>query len=392
MSLRRGRLVLLGCLLAQAGCVAAPTEIRTSGRAGGGRGSTPAGLVGTPGPGGPATLAPAPTPGPQGPSEAPAAPSTAPSSTSPTTGPEAPATPIPPATPSPPVKPSPSPRPSPTPSPSPSPSPSPTPWPSNLPRATGDRPDDDAVGYQLHVLYAVPAGGQDLGRDREGTIARSVYRADDWLARETNRLAPGRGQRLRLDRSAGALDVTYAELPRPDEANRRLGTAARELLEADLKALGHVHPRKLYMVYYEGSNPVVCGGGCWPPDQPGTVAAAYLQGELPGGGSCADNPLPADDDAFGYWEAVVLHEVFHCLGFVPRSAPHHWREGHTSSIWADLMYAGPELWRPAVLDDAGELYEHARPGGLQLSQSAFLTPSRPGAAPPPRWDEAIRTP
>jgi hypothetical protein len=276
--------------------------------------------------------------------------------------------------------------------PSPVASPEPTPWPSTLPRAAGDRPDDDAEGYQLHVVYAVPSGGQDLGRDREGAIARSVYRADDWLARETNRLSPGRGQRLRLDRSAGALDVTYAALPRQDDAYRRLGTAARELIEADLKGLGYTHPRKLYMVYYEGSNPTVCGGGCWPPDQPGTVAAAYMQGELPGGGRCSANPLPADEAGFGYWEAVVLHEVFHCLGFVPRSAPHHWRDGHTRSTWADLMYAGAELWRPAVLDDQAELYEHTRPDDLQLSQSAFLTPSRPGAEPPPRWDEAIRRP
>lgn len=278
-----------------------------------------------------------------------------------------------------------------SPSPEPSPSPLPTPWPLPLARADGDRPDEED-GFQLHVVYAVPTDGEDRGRDQDGSIARSVYRADDWLARETDRLAPGRGQRLRLDRSGGALDITHVTLPRGDDAYQRLGTRARELIETDLKALGYSHPRKLYVVYYEGTNPVVCGGGCWPPDQPGTVAAAYLQGLPASGRDCGANPLPSEREEFGYWEAVVVHEVFHCLGFVPRSAPHHWRDGHTSSTWADLMYAGPELWRPSVLDDRGELYEHARPGGLQLSQSAFLTPPRPGAAPPPRWDEAIRSP
>jgi hypothetical protein len=56
---------------------------------------------------------------------------------------------------------------------------------------------------------------------------------------------------------------------------------------------------------------------------------------------------------------AILHEVLHTMGFVPTCAPHHTRNGHVSDDPRDIMYAGDEPWRPAVLDVGQDDYYHA---------------------------------
>ena len=270
-----------------------------------------------------------------------------------------------------------SPSPSPAASPA-SPTPAPTPQPSPLPRSEADRPDDED-GYQVHVVYAVPQDGEDRGFDADGTITRSVYAFDDWLRRKTAR------QRIRFDRAGGALDVTYVRLTGTDAALAANRRRLRDAIEDELRARGFTHPKKMYAVYYDGTNPEVCGGAPWPPTIPGTTACLYLKGTP----DCDGTGWTSDGVEMTYREFAMLHELLHGFGFVPRNAGHHTLEGHTSASWADLMYSGQDTWIPRVLDSEKEIYDHGKAGVLDLAKSAFLTPSAPDAAPPPSWSASL---
>jgi hypothetical protein len=70
---------------------------------------------------------------------------------------------------------------------------------------------------------------------------------------------------------------------------------------------------------------------------------------------------------------AILREVLHTMGFVPTCAPHHTRSGHVSDDPRDLMYAGDEPWRPAVLDVGQDDYYHAHILGCrELAVSTYL--------------------
>lgn len=53
-----------------------------------------------------------------------------------------------------------------------------------LPRTTEDRPDE-ALGSQVHFVYAVPADGVDRALDTSGAIGRSVTSAGTCPTRRT---------------------------------------------------------------------------------------------------------------------------------------------------------------------------------------------------------------
>jgi hypothetical protein len=50
---------------------------------------------------------------------------------------------------------------------------------SSLTRSTSDRPDDYA-GYQIHVMYVLPADGVDEKLDTNGTISSSIAAMVRW--------------------------------------------------------------------------------------------------------------------------------------------------------------------------------------------------------------------
>lgn len=260
-----------------------------------------------------------------------------------------------------------------------SPRPSPTPTPG---RNLTDQPDDEDA-YQVHVLYVLPADGHDRGYDTDGTIARSVAAWDAWFYAQT-----GFKQHLRLDRHGGKLDITFVRLKETDGDLVRYGDWSRDAIERSLKLAGFAHPKKLYCIYYEGSS-FTCGSGPHPPDLPGTAAVSYVLGTPPGALPCDDNPWSPDGTQVGYRETHVVHEILHTLGLVPACAAHQVRNGHTSVSTEDLMYAGDAPGHQDVLDAGHEYYDTGRADCLDLANSAFLTPTRPGAAPPPLWDRAI---
>ncbi|MFN0074391.1 MAG: hypothetical protein ACKVVP_23160 [Chloroflexota bacterium] len=246
-------------------------------------------------------------------------------------------------------------------------------------RAFADRSDDNS-GYQVHVMYVLPSDGTDDHLDIDGTLTISVRAFQKWLASQTG------SQRLRLDTYQGILDITFYRLGRTDAEIRSRNQFVRDQIQQDLQAAGFNHPRKLYAVYYGGSSNFSCGGGAWPPALIGNVAALYLRGEPPGAIPCNTNRFAQSENAPGYLEFSMLHEIFHTVGVVPTCAPHHTLAGHVSEDPRDLMYAGPQPWNPSILDVGhDDYYGHGRPSCLDLAKSAFLDPSALGAAPPPGW-------
>jgi len=251
-------------------------------------------------------------------------------------------------------------------------------------RAAADQPDA-ASGYQLHALYVLPRDGVDRGLDTDGTLGRSIGAFEAWFAGQT-----GGKQRLRVDRTAaGAVDVSCVRLDETDAQLRTHGATQRDAIEAALKRKGWTEPKKLYLVYYEGTHGTACGDGPHPPGLPGNAVVLYLKAVPAGARPCDDNGWTPDGAKMTYREQSMIHEVLHALGFTPACAPHQTRGGHTSIDPTDIMYAGDQPWRPTRLDVAGEIYGHGRAGCLDLAKSAFLEPAAADAAPPPRWERAV---
>jgi hypothetical protein len=270
-------------------------------------------------------------------------------------------------------------------------------------RAIVDRPDDSPLD-QVRALYVLPADGEDQRLDVNGRICASLEAAQHWLAGQTV------GAHLRLDTSAGQLDVGFVRLPVTDARLRGSGGDSlatgfaylRDRLERELVAQGLLAAHKLYAVYYGGSSALGCGGGAWPPDLPGHVAALYLAGEPAGARPCASNPLGASPQVPGYLDYAMLHEILHTLGLVPAGAPNEHARGHVFDEAAgptgaarDLMYAGRSAGDPPwatgspqglQLDVGGDDYFGHGRAQPDLARSSFMDPLPPGGGErPPRW-------
>jgi len=225
-----------------------------------------------------------------------------------------------------------------------------------LPRATEDRPDE-ALGSQVHFVYAVPADGVDRALDTSGAIGRSVDSFVRWLAGETG------GPSLRVDTFSGELDVTFVRLEETDAQFAARGAFVVTAIEAELERRGYLgKPSRIHAVYYDGSSTYACGGAFWPPLLLGKVIAMYLHGL---GGLCS---LPVGE-SLGYWEFAMLHDIFHAC------APHHTLSGHVSDSPNDLMWSGDQPWQlPPRLDIGRDDYwGHGRSDCVDVSQSPYLT-------------------
>ena len=234
-------------------------------------------------------------------------------------------------------------------------------------RVVNDLPDDFS-GNQVHVMYVLPSDGLDEALDTNGTLERSVTAFQKWIAGQAG------GQQLRLDTHAGKLDITFYRLNKTDASIASFGAFVRDQIESELTAAGFNHPNKVYAVYYGGGSTFSCGGGAWPPELSGRVAALYLKGTPPGAPACSSNAFAATVDQPGYLEFAMLHEILHTIGIVARCAPHHTLSGHVSDSASDIMYAGPLPWQPSLLDvGRDDYFKHDNPGCLDLAKSPYLT-------------------
>jgi hypothetical protein len=227
-----------------------------------------------------------------------------------------------------------------------------------LERVFADRPDE-AVGPQVHLVYAVPSDAKDGALDTNGTIGAWAATFNDWFAAGTG------GARLRVDTFAGQPDVSFLKLPETDAALTAQGPFANDMIYTELRAAGFTDPDKTYAVVEQGGNSGACGwGGGGRP-----LGVLYLTA-APSGNSCASIA----------WPFVLGHEVFHVLGAVNQCATHS-SDGHVGDLPADLMYAYASPGTP-LLDPGHDDYygppgdDHlpaSCPSSANLANSFFLT-------------------
>lgn len=227
-----------------------------------------------------------------------------------------------------------------------------------LERVLGDRPDE-AVGPQVHLVYAVPSGATDAALDTNGTIGAWMTAFNDWFASATG------GVRLRVDTFAGLPDVSFLKLPETDAALTAQGSFANDMIYTELRVAGFTDPNKTYAVVEQGGNSGACGwGGGGRP-----LGVLYLTA-APSGNSCASIA----------WPMVLGHEVFHVLGAVDPCATHS-SDGHVGDIAADLMFAyaypGTPLLDPGHDDYYGPPGDNHLPASCppsaNVANSVFLT-------------------
>lgn len=248
-----------------------------------------------------------------------------------------------------------------------------------LERSMGDRDDLFVDAYQVHAIYAVPADGQDRRLDVDGTIEHSLRSSNAFL------LSASGSQSIRYDESIENLvDVSFSSLPEDDAHYANMGVFARDALEVDVAAAGFDDPRKMYLVYYDGTNPDACGGA--PPLGIGAhIAALYLRGTPPGAPPCESNPFATTNSSpAGYWEWSAAHELIHGFGYIHSCSPHHFH-AHTNDNPQDLMYAGDEPWTPTGVDPGQDDYYGANVPAVcprNLFNSAFLFPQQGDEVPP----------
>lgn len=234
-------------------------------------------------------------------------------------------------------------------------------------RSTADRPDDFG-GAQIKVVYVVPSDRPDRQLDADGTIARSVDVAQEWLLKDTE------GYRFRLDTFGGRLDVAGVILDASDAEMMSNGSRQRDALEREMMRRGFNVPGKVYVAYYDGGHQRVCADSFQPPGLLGNLAAIYLHGTPPGARPCDTNPFATTAGFPGYLEFIFTHEVFHAMGLVANCAPNSGGDGHVRDDTTDLMYAGSLPWAPARVDvGRNDYFLHGRATCADAANSPYLT-------------------
>jgi hypothetical protein len=234
---------------------------------------------------------------------------------------------------------------------------------------------DTPRAYAIQPLYLLPRDGEDRNLAADGTIGRSVAAIQQWFIQQTG------GARLRF--MAGSVPALC--LGDTDAQIAAYGAQVRDRLEELLRGEGYDDPYRLYAVWYDGTSTFSCGGGAWPPQLQGRVAALYLKGRYDSV-DCALDRFSSDGATVEINELKMLHEILHTLGLVGQGAPHHTQAGHTSDSPTDLMYAGPLPWEPSVLDFGhDDYYLTGRTDIPDLSRSVFLDPLPANPTPPPGW-------
>jgi Divergent InlB B-repeat domain len=179
-----------------------------------------------------------------------------------------------------------------------------------LDRAFSDRPDE-ALGPQIHAVYAVPSDATDNELDTNGVITGWLTEFNDWFASQSG------GIRLRIDTSQGQPDITFVRLPQSDAALSAMGVSENDAIRTDFQSAGVnlQDPDKIYAVVVESGNSLACGVGGG-----GRISAIYLH-------TCGGVE----------WQFVVGHEIFHGLGAVSPCALHYSGDGHVTDDANDLM-------------------------------------------------------
>lgn len=202
--------------------------------------------------------------------------------------------------------------------------------------AGADRKPEGSSGRQVHVVYAIPAGGADRFASLASLIASDVAGIDAWWRGQD----PARSPRFDLfpfpgcEPGFGQLDISRVQLAHDGAYFAPLDSRFLRLA-TDLAAAGFDDPAKKILLFYDG--PVeaqnVCGQSLVLPDQGGlrAVAAVFL------GTVCR----PEDLGLEAVTASVAAHELVHNLGALVSPGPLHpcpGDPGHPCDLENDLMY------------------------------------------------------
>ena len=252
-----------------------------------------------------------------------------------------------------------------------------TQWCGGSGESAADRTDTQQA-FQIHVVYAVPAGGTDRFAQVVSGIATDLASIDVWWRNQDGTRTP------RFDLAAfspcsstfGQLDISAVHLLH-DAAY--YAPKQYELLRDDLDAAGFNDPDKKYLVYYDGpavqssADTVTCGsadsgvtgGG------PFAYSIAYL------GGFCG-----ATLGTGGPTAVIAEHELIHGLGAlaippVPPGPPHACPgdPGHPCDSPKDILSPSfdPDVTLDSLVLDVGRDDYYGHPGPWwDIRNSLFL--------------------
>lgn len=234
-------------------------------------------------------------------------------------------------------------------------------------RVTTDQADQPQSPNTVHIVYAVPSGNEDKGRDKNYQLQQSILASNTWF----NGISSGKQLRLDLQDN-GDIDITYWPMAETNAELHQSDWLMRDTIEDKLKLTEWYNPDKLYVVYLEGSHQRTCGDAS---TNGGHMVGFYLHdATLDAAYDCSRNQFSSNEDSHGYTEHVLIHEVVHALGVI-----------HTSDTGKDLMYAGSENWRPEYVDfNHDDYFMHGDTSKVDVLYSLFLTPND-GNELPPNW-------
>jgi List-Bact-rpt repeat protein len=199
--------------------------------------------------------------------------------------------------------------------------------------ASADREPDAAAGRQVHVVYAVPADGQERFASFASAIATDVGAIDSWWRTQD----PTRTPRFDLyafpgcPSGIGQLDISDVQLSQPSAYYAPVDNRAERLI-AELGD-SFADPFKKYLVYYDGAvdEPRLCGESLMGPNEGGRFAYSLVY----------DQACHPDVGAGAGTAHVAAHELAHNFGAVPPGGPPHACPGNPSHVCDDendLLY------------------------------------------------------
>jgi hypothetical protein len=239
--------------------------------------------------------------------------------------------------------------------------------------ASADRLNDRAGGPQLHVIYAIPADGEDRFGALASALATDVATIDAWWRSQD----PERAPRFDLfdfpgcDSRFGRLDLSLAHLLQPGAFY-----AQENQFELVAEALGNPpfefnDARKKYLVFYDGvgrpEEEDICGTAFGEPLHGGRFSYAVVFMRA----GCGTDVANGRGNAL-----VAAHELVHMLGALPPGGPHacpgdpgHPCDDQRDLLWPFLVASSLDA---AILDvGRDDYYGHPGPW-FDLQDSAWL--------------------
>lgn len=231
-----------------------------------------------------------------------------------------------------------------------------------------ERLPDAVAGAQIHVIYAIPADGDDRFQADASPIVSDLLALDAWWLREDATRTP-RFDLFAFPGCSGlaTLDLSSVRLPHDAAYYSPIGERPGRL-GSDL-ASAFANPAKKYLVYYDGdvSVPFDCGQSAVAPETGGAAAYSFVYLRAEG----CTHDLGAGGGSAGY----VAHELVHNLGAVPDAAPHVCYEHSVCDWYWDVAMQFPtgDPIEQLILDFGRDDYYGHSGGWFDVQDSRWLT-------------------